>query len=103
MVSNGKSLQLGTSWTNWLPPSGERMKIAPSDLCSDTDFLRRIYLDLVGLPPTADQVRAFMADPQESQVKRQAIIDQLLASDEYVDHWTNKWSDLLQVEQQVPR
>lgn len=75
----------------------ERMKIAPSNLCNDAEFLRRVYLDLVGLPPTAEQVRAFLYDPRESQAKRNAIIDQLLSSEEYIDHWTNKWSDLLQV------
>ncbi len=75
----------------------QRMKINPSSLCTDAEFLRRVYLDLVGLPPTAEQVRAFIFDPRDTRTKRQAIIDQLLASDEFTDHWTNKWSDLLQV------
>lgn len=71
---------------------------ANSNICNDAEFLRRVYLDLVGLPPSAEQVRAFY-DPRETQAKRNAIIEQLLASDEYVDHWTNKWSDLLQVDE----
>ena len=74
-----------------------RMKIAASGLCTDAEFLRRVYLDLTGLPPTADEVRAFLADPSESRAKRDALVDQLIGSDDFVEHWTNKWADLLQV------
>jgi WD40 repeat protein len=74
-----------------------RMKIAASGLCSDEEFLRRVHLDLTGLPPTADQVRAFLADPQESRAKRSAVIDQLIGSDDFIENWTNRWADLLMV------
>lgn len=75
----------------------ERMKIEPSGLCNDSEFLRRITLDLTGLPPTAEKVKAFLADTTPTQEKRNRLIDELLASDAFIDHWTNKWSDLLQV------
>ncbi|MBX9678820.1 MAG: DUF1549 domain-containing protein [Gemmataceae bacterium] len=75
----------------------KRMKIEPSDLCSDLDYLRRVHLDLSGLPPTADDVRAFMADTRDSKTKREAAVDKLIGSADYVEHWTNKWADLLQV------
>jgi hypothetical protein len=75
----------------------ERMKIKPSDLCSDADFLRRVYLDLAGLPPTAEDVRAFLADPRPVREKRDAIVDKLIGTPEFVDYWTNKWANLLQV------
>ncbi len=75
----------------------KRMKILPSGLCSDADFLRRVSLDLTGLPPTADDVRAFLADSRESRVKREALIDRLIGNPAFVDYWTNKWADLLQV------
>lgn len=75
----------------------ERMKVLPSGLSTDEEFLRRVYLDLTGLPPTADQTRAFMADETPTREKRAAIIDQLLASEDYIVFWTNKWADLLQV------
>ncbi|MEQ1825687.1 MAG: DUF1549 domain-containing protein [Pirellula sp.] len=75
----------------------ERMKIKPSELCNDTDFLRRVTLDLTGLPPSADEVRAFVADSTPVAEKRNKLIDSLLASESFTDHWTNKWSDLLQV------
>jgi len=74
-----------------------RMKIAASGLCTDQEFLRRIHLDLTGLPPTADQVRAFLADPSESRTKRAAIVDQLIGCEDYIEHWTNRWADLLMV------
>lgn len=75
----------------------ERMKIEPSGLCSDTDFIRRIFLDLTGLPPSADQVRQFVDDKRPTREKRDALIDQLIGSDPYIEFWSNKWADLLQV------
>ena len=75
----------------------QRMKIAPSALCSDAEFLRRVSLDLAGLPPSAEEVRAFIADPRPVREKRDAVIEKLLASPEFIDHSTNKWADLLQV------
>ncbi len=75
----------------------KRMKIAPSGLCSDDAFLRRVTLDLTGLPPTAEDVRAFLADQRPTRVKRDALIDRLIGNPDYVDHWSNKWADLLQV------
>lgn len=75
----------------------KRVKVQPSGLCDDAAFLRRVTLDLSGLPPTSDQVRAFLADDTPTQQKRSEVIDRLLGSDAYVDYWTNKWADLLQV------
>src|SRR4029453_14053333 len=68
-----------------------------SDLCTDEDFVRRVYIDLTGLPPTAEQTKAFLSAPGEGRAKRDALVDQLGGSREYVEHWTNKWADLLQV------
>lgn len=75
----------------------ERLKIAPSDICTDAEFLRRVYIDLTGLPPSADQVRAFLKDPSPTKEKREKVVDQLVGSEAYIEHWTSKWSDLLQV------
>jgi len=75
----------------------KRMKILPSGLCSDADFIRRVTLDLAGLPPTVEDTRAFLADPRESRAKREALVDRLIGSPDYVEYWTNKWADLLQV------
>jgi hypothetical protein len=96
----------GFSWSQ--PPSygridelvaakWKRMKILPSDVCSDTDFIRRVTLDLTGLPPTVENTRSFLADPRPSRTKREALVDRLIGSADYVEYWTNKWADLLQV------
>ena len=74
----------------------KQFKILPSTICTDAEFMRRIYLDLTGLPPKPDQVREFLAEPESSPKKRSLLIDQLLDSREFVDHWTHKWADLLQ-------
>jgi WD40 repeat protein/mono/diheme cytochrome c family protein len=75
----------------------QRMKIQPSGLSSDADFIRRVYLDLTGLPPKSDDVKAFLADARDTKVKRDELIDKLVGSDDYVEYWSNKWADLLQV------
>jgi hypothetical protein len=75
----------------------KRLKIAPSDLCSDPEFLRRVYLDLTGLPPSSSELRGFLADPAENRAKREAVIERLIGSPDFVEHWTNKWADMLQV------
>lgn len=69
----------------------------PSPLCSDAEFIRRVYLDLTGLPPKPEEVEAFLADSRPTKVKRDELVDRLVGSDEYVEFWTNKWADLLQV------
>lgn len=74
-----------------------RTKTLPSALCNDYEFIRRIHLDLTGLPPTAEEIREFVNDPRDSRWKRDELIDELIGSAGYIDHWTNKWADLLQV------
>lgn len=69
------------------------LNIAPSELCSDQVFLRRVYLDLCGILPTADEVQRFLSD--KSADKRTVLIDKLLARPEYADYWAHKWLDLL--------
>jgi WD40 repeat protein len=75
----------------------QRLKIKPSEVCGDVEFIRRAYLDLTGLPPSADGVRSFLADPRDSRAKRDALVDYLVGSPAYIEYWTNKWGDLLEV------
>jgi hypothetical protein len=92
----------GFAWTN--PPESnyvdkhvfaklKMLSIPPSDLCSDDEYIRRVYLDLCGVLPTADEVRKFLSD--RSPGKRAALVDALLERPEYADFWTMKWSDVL--------
>ncbi len=73
--------------------------IPPSDLCSDQEFVRRVYLDLCGVLPTAAETRAFLADAKPN--KRAPLIDALLERPEYADFWTLKWSDVLRSNRKV--
>ena len=73
----------------------KRVKTIPSPLCDDATFLRRVSIDLTGLPPTPEAVRDFVSREPGSRSKREKLTDTLLSSPEYVDRWTNKWSDLL--------
>ena len=73
-----------------------RLRMNPSELCSDPVFLRRAYLDLLGLLPSADEARAFVQNP--SGGKRLALIDALLDRSEFSDYWSLKWADLLRAE-----
>ncbi len=83
--------------TTWFYEKLQRVKVGPSELCTDAEFLRRVYLDLTGLPPSIEQTTAFLADSTPSREKREALVDQLIGNGEFIEHWTNKWADLLQV------
>ncbi len=63
---------------------------------SDEVFLRRVYLDLAGRIPTLDEASAFLAST--SPAKRGELIDELLASEAYVNHFFHFWADLLRVQ-----
>jgi len=68
--------------------------VAPTQLASDEEFLRRVTLDLTGQIPDAATVQSFLADTSAN--KRAKMIDQLLASDAFVDRWTMWFGDLVQ-------
>jgi hypothetical protein len=74
----------------------KKVKVPPSGLCTDAEFIRRASLDLAGLPPQPEKVRAFLEDGTSAREKRDKLIDELLQSPDYVEFWANKWADLLQ-------
>mgnify|MGYP001025898079 FL=1 len=71
-------------------------KVTPSEPASDAEFLRRVYLDITGKIPTAEQAAAFL--DSTNQQKRARLIEQLLASPDYGRHFADEWVRLL-----VPR
>ncbi len=92
------------------------LRINPSELVTDEVFLRRAYLDLLGLLPTAEEAKRFVgnggkpgANPklktQTSKVappdRRAALVEELLERDEFADFWALKWADLLRVEEKT--
>ena len=71
------------------------LNIPPSQRCTDGEFIRRAHLDTIGVLPTAEETRAFLADTQPN--KRDRLIESLLKRPEFVDYWSHRWSDLLLV------
>ncbi len=76
-------------------PKLNSLKIKPSELADDATFLRRVYVDLIGIQPTPEEVRAFLQDTNAD--KRTRTIDALFQRPEFVDQWSLKWGDLLQI------
>ncbi len=72
-----------------------RLNIIPSPLSTDQEFLRRVYLDTVGLLPTIEETRQFLSSPDPR--KRAALIDRLLERPEHAEVWATKFSDLFRV------
>lgn len=77
----------------------DSLGLPASPRSTDSDFLRRAYLDITGILPPTDVARAFLAD--KSQDKRIRLVDRLLASPEYVDYWTLRWGDILKSSRRV--
>jgi hypothetical protein len=71
------------------------LRIAPSGLCSDEDFVRRAYIDIVGLLPTPEEYDRFMKSTAAN--KREALVDELLGRKEFAELWVMKWAELLQI------
>ncbi len=78
----------------------KKLGMPPSEVCSDEVFLRRVYLDVIGTLPAADEVRGFLAD--KAPEKRSKLIDRLLEREEFADFWALKWGDLLRIKSEFP-
>jgi hypothetical protein len=77
-----------------------RQQRQPARLCSDGVFVRRVFLDAIGTLPSGLEAQQFLVDPNPN--KRQALVDRLLAREEFADYWAMKWSDLLRVKAEFP-
>lgn len=71
----------------------QALRIPPSPLCNDHEFIRRVFLDTLGILPTPEEVQHFVAD--RAQDKRSRLIDAILNRPEFVDYWSYRWCDLL--------
>lgn len=72
-----------------------KLRILPSELCSDDEFLRRATIDIAGMLPTEEEYHEFLADAAAD--KRARLIDRLLARKEFSEIWAMKWSQWLMV------
>lgn len=77
----------------------KKLRILPAAQCDDATFVRRLYIDVLGVLPTAEETRAFLADTAPD--KRAKLVDALLQRPEFSELWAMKWADLLRV-QTVP-
>ncbi len=98
----------GFAWND--PPSNNRVDdlvhaqlrllgYLPSGTCTDGEFVRRVHLDVLGLLPTVEEARAFLADT--SPDKRSRLIDRLLERPDYAAYWGQRQADLLRVTRQA--
>lgn len=71
----------------------QRLNITPSEPIGDAKFMRRVFTDIIGRLPTADEARQFLASDETD--KRKKLVDQLLEMPEYAEFAANKWADLL--------
>ncbi len=69
------------------------LNLEPSPRSGDATFIRRAFLDTIGMLPTIEEVEAFTKD--QSKNKRDTLIDSLLEREEFVDYWAYRWSDVL--------
>lgn len=72
-----------------------KLRILPSGICTDEEFLRRASLDIVGVLPSVEEYDRFMGDKDEK--KRDKLVDELLNRKEFVEVWVMKWAELLQI------
>lgn len=72
-----------------------KLRINPSELCSDEEFLRRATLDIAGVVPTVEEYHQFLADTDPQ--KRDKVVDELINRKEFVEIWVMKWAELLMI------
>jgi len=82
-------IEAGAVW----PKTTVTKDILPAELTEDWQFLRRVYLDTVGVPPTENELQEFLAASDTG--KRGRVIDRLLDDLRWADHWVSYWQDVL--------
>jgi len=78
-----------------------QLRILPSGVTDDTIFVRRVYLDIVGVLPTTAEVERFLASAEPD--KRAKLVDELLTRPEFPELWAMKWAELLRIESSSQR
>jgi hypothetical protein len=71
-----------------------KLRMTPAEVCSDDDFVRRVFIDTIGLLPSIQEYEQFKNDPRSD--KRAHLVDRLLARPEFTDLWAMKWGERLQ-------
>lgn len=89
------TLQTGSLIDRAVSQQLRELRLPPSPLCSDSEFIRRAYLDTIGMLPTTAEVKSYVESVESN--KREQLVDQLLSRPEFVDYWSYKWSDILMI------
>jgi hypothetical protein len=78
---------------HWVKAKWTEAGLKPAARASEAEFMRRVYLDVVGQIPALDEAEKYLAD--KGYRKRDALVDQLLKDDRYADHWADVWSGII--------
>jgi hypothetical protein len=73
----------------------KKLRMSPSGVADDQTYIRRVYLDIIGVTPTLQETAAFLASTAPD--KRSKVIDELLTRKEFTELWVNKWAEMLQI------
>ncbi|TDU80820.1 cytochrome c [Prosthecobacter fusiformis] len=76
-----------------------KLRILPSGVCTDEEFVRRAYIDVIGIYPKPDEIKGFLADANPK--KRESLIDSLTQRKEFTEVWVMKWAELLQIRSDI--
>jgi hypothetical protein len=76
----------------FLAAGHEKKGLQPNPPASKSVLLRRVYLDLIGLPPTREELHAFLADPAEDAYEK--VVEDLLSRPQYAERWARHWMDV---------
>src|SRR5690606_25330925 len=72
----------------------QEIGLDPAKRADRRTLIRRATFDLVGLPPTAEEIQRFLNDPEDEQPAFRKVIDRLLDSPHYGEHWGRHWLDV---------
>ncbi|MGL4549733.1 MAG: DUF1549 domain-containing protein, partial [Gemmataceae bacterium] len=73
----------------------QKLRLLPGGVCDDETFLRRVYVDVIGVLPTVEEYDRFVAS--KDPAKREKLVDELLGRKEFAELWVLKWAELLQI------
>src|SRR5262245_45669538 len=69
----------------------KQQSVQPAPICDDATFIRRVWLDLAGRVPPAEETKKFLED--KTSIKRQELVEKLLSSPEFANHWGRVWAE----------
>jgi hypothetical protein len=78
---------------HWIKAKWTEANLKPAARASEAEYMRRVYLDVVGQIPALDEAEKYLAD--KGYRKREALVEQLVKDDRYADHWADVWSGII--------